>query len=141
MKNKLMELKEDIIFEVNYFYENNIQIPFISFIQGLKNLWKYKGIVWKDRWWDYEFLINIIIFKLDDMIKNWDDAHYVGSDFTKKRMIVIRNRIASYEDNMESLYKKFSYGKITKEELEKEIEKLNNKTWGALGKNIRKFWD
>ena len=60
-------------------------------------IWKYRNIIWKDRWYDYSYIIELLKFKLKDNIKNWDNAHYIGSDFTKKRMIVILKRIEEFD--------------------------------------------
>jgi hypothetical protein len=50
-------------------------------------------------------MLDMWIFKLEDMIKEWDNAHYVGSDFTKKRMIIIvRDLKLLRDDNFEDEY-------------------------------------
>lgn len=34
---------------------------------GIKNLWKWKSVIWNDRDWDYFFLLEITRFKLEQM--------------------------------------------------------------------------
>ena len=97
---KWKDIKEDIeiwynnLFIFDYFY--NIK-------HGIKNFWKYKSVIWNDRWYDYQYIFSLLEFKLKDTIKNWDNAHYVGSEFTKKRMQVLLNRIEEYQTNLENL--------------------------------------
>ena len=40
---------------------------------GVKNLWKWLPIVWKDRDWDYRYLITVLEFKLNKQ------SEYIGS--------------------------------------------------------------
>lgn len=125
------------------FWYNNLYIfdLWYNLKNGIKNFWKYKGVIWKDRWYDYSFIIELLKFKLKDNIKNWDKAHYVGSDFTKKRMIVLLKRIEEFDSNLENLQELYYKKKISKKkynELKKELLML---TWFSLGRNIQRFWD
>lgn len=43
-----------------------------DFIQGVKNLWKWFPVVWKDRDWDQSFIYDVINFKLNKQ------ADYIG---------------------------------------------------------------
>jgi hypothetical protein len=36
-----------------------------DFIYGVKNLWNWFSIIWKDRDWDYDFTYNLLKFKLE----------------------------------------------------------------------------
>ena len=135
---KWKDIKEDIeiwynnLFIFDYFY--NIK-------HGIKNFWKYKSVIWNDRWYDYQYIFSLLEFKLKDTIKNWDNAHYVGSEFTKKRMQVLLNRIEEYTVNLENLEELYYTKKITRDEFYKQKEELLNKTWKTLGRNITRFWD
>lgn len=51
--------------------------------RGLKNLFLWLPIIWKDRQWDYIFLLRIILFKLQLMHKNLEAEQH------KKRKIYI----------------------------------------------------
>jgi hypothetical protein len=51
-------------FEGRYYYSD--------FIKGIKNLWKWFPVIWKDRDWDDHFIWEILMFK----IKN--QAKYIG---------------------------------------------------------------
>ena len=135
---KWKDIKEDI--EIWY---NNLFIFDILYNikHGIKNLWKYKSVIWNDRWYDYQYIFSLLEFKLKDTIKNWDNAHYVGSEFTKKRMQVLLNRIEEYAVNLENLEELYYTKKISKTEYNKRKDDLINKTWKSLGRNITRFWD
>ena len=135
---KWKDIKEDIEIWCNNSFIFDI---FYNIKHGIKNLWKYKSVIWNDRWYDYQYIFSLLEFKLKDTIKNWDNAHYVGSEFTKKRMQVLLNRIEEYQTNLENLEELYYTKKITRDEYYKQKEELLNKTWKTLGRNITRFWD
>ena len=136
--SKFKNLKEDIsiwfnnlfIFDIFYYIKNTI-----------KNFWKYRKIISRDRWYDYGFIFNLLEFKLKDTIENWDNAHYVGSHFTKLRMQVCLNRIEEYQTNLENLQEMYYLKKISKEDYLLQKNKLLDKTWKTFGRNLTRFWD
>lgn len=131
-------LKEDI----TYWYHNLFIYDILYNIKnGIKNFWKYRKVIWNDRWYDYQPIFNILEFKLKDTIKNWDKAHYVGSHFTKLRMQITLNRIEEYQVNLENIQELYYLKKIDKKEYIRLKDELLNKTWKSLGRNITRFWD
>lgn len=138
MKNKLKILLEDITYWYNNLFLFNV---FYKIKNGLKNLWTYKSVIWNDRWYDYDYIMKILLFKLKYNIENWDKAHYVGSEFTKKRMIVCYNRLEEYNTNLEILQELLFTKKILKCEFKTKRAKLINDTWNSFGRNIQRFWD
>lgn len=108
---------------------------------GFKNFWLYRKVIWNDRWYDYSYIFKLLEFKLKDTIKNWDNAHYVGSHFTKLRMQVLLNRIEEYQTNLENLQELYFTKKIDRKEYLLLKEELLNKTWKSFGRNITRFWD
>lgn len=138
MKNKLKILLEDITYWYNNLFLFNV---FYNIKNGLKNLWTYKSVIWNDRWYDYDYIMKILLFKLKYNIENWDKAHYVGSEFTKKRMIVCYNRLEEYNTNLENLQELLFTKKILKCEFKTKRAKLINDTWNSFGRNIQRFWD
>lgn len=135
--NRFKELLDGINLEIRA----RIIHPFKSIKRGIYNYWIYRKIIWNDRWFDHSFFISLIDFKLQTLIDNWDNSNYIGSNFTKKRIMVIKNRIASYEDNLDELYTQYYDKKLSKSELIDKINKLNEKTWKELGRNLIRFWD
>lgn len=108
---------------------------------GISNFWKYRKIIWNDRWWDYDFTLKMIRFKLNDNIQNWDKSHYVGFEFTKKRMIVLLKRLDLFEEEIEELQYMYFRMLISKDEYLKRKNIIIHKCWFSLGRNIRRFWD
>lgn len=49
---------------------------------GLKNLWRWKGVVWRDRDWDYWFLLRMLQFKLGNMEEYFERAAIVDATET-----------------------------------------------------------
>ena len=115
---------------------------FKSLRQNISNLIYYFPLVWKDRWYDFYYLEEFIVYKLDNMIRHWDKNNYVGGNFTKLRIIVIRNAIYDREDKIQELqYDYIIHKKYTKEEYHQQVKKINDKSYGRLGRNIYRFWD
>lgn len=135
-KTSIKDKLEDI--EIWY---NNLFIfdIYYNIKNGVKNLWKYRKVIWDDRWYDYQYIFFILEFKLKNTIKNWDKAHYVGSHFTKLRMQVLLNRIEEYGTNLEVLQELLYKKKISRKEYTELKDELLNKTWKSLGRNITRF--
>jgi hypothetical protein len=111
-----------------YMFFSSIKHFCYDFKEGIKNLIKYFKLIWKDRWWDYYYLEELILFKLKDMENKWgNETHYVGDKFTKKRLQV--------------LIKKLEELKKMEEDLELDINKKREKVYKLLGKNLGRFWD
>ena len=105
MKNKKISFWQKIVlywkFEVRYYPK--------QFIDGLKNLYKWIPIIWKDRDWDDSFLFDIIKFKISNMAKtHGKEMPYVWSE----RNVEIMNTIFRLIDKFKSeeyLHEYFSY--------------------------------
>lgn len=138
ISDKIKDKLEDIQIWYNHLFIFDI---IYNIKYGIKNFWKYRKVIWNDRWYDYQYIFYILEFKLRDTIKNWGNAHYIGSEFTRKRMQVLLNRIEEYTVNLENLGELYYAKKISKTEYNKQKEELINKTWKALGRNITRFWD
>lgn len=138
MKNEFKIFKEDL----NYWYSHLFIFDcYYNIKNGFKNFWKYRKVIWNDRWYDYSYIFKLLEFKLKDTIKNWDNAHYVGSHFTKLRMQITLNRIEEYQVNLENIQELYFTKKIDRKEYLLLKEELLNKTWKSLGRNIIRFWD
>lgn len=135
---KIPQEKETLLynikFEVKYFFRN-IYSNIRRFFGNIKNLWKFRKIVWQDRWWDYEFLMNFIEFKLKDMNEHWGvDTHYVNDEIDKQfieELIVILENIKNLEFDEEN-------------KIDELYEQFGIKLFGRDGKGtsrIRKLWD
>jgi hypothetical protein len=105
MKNEKISFWQKIVlywkFKVRYYPK--------QFIVGLKNLYKWTPIIWKDRDWDNSFLFDIIKFKISNMAgTHGKEMPYVGSE----RNVEIMNTIVRLIDKFQSeeyLHEYFSY--------------------------------
>jgi hypothetical protein len=64
---------------------------------GCSALVQWAGTAWNWRWWDFNYSLQIIKRDLELKYKYWDQSHYVGSEFTKKRIKVMLNQLDKYD--------------------------------------------
>lgn len=119
--------------ELNYFLSNKFLYPYKNIKNGFSNLIKYRSIIWHDRWWDYSFTLNMLLFKLKDTEEHWGkDTHYVN-DLDDKKMIqeIIEDLEWMVDENNDDFSNNF----------EEEYKKRSKRMFGKLDRNHRKFWD
>lgn len=58
-------------------------------IQGLKNFWRFKKVIWRFRWWDYGFSDDLTNEAYKVMAENWHKSHYVGFEKDEKELKII----------------------------------------------------
>lgn len=148
-----LTFKEKILDKIDDFkmFIDDIRVAVLGFFIGIHNFWYYRKLIYRDRWYDHDFLIKFIIVKLKQMEENWHQSHYAGHKFTKCRMQIIRKSIENFEEDMDEMIHKKSMeipddatDKERKEiyrEIRKECYKIEDKAFGRLGRNIRRFWD
>ena len=111
---------EDFKFNVSWNFNHYIKYPFGSFKSGVKNLWKWKKIIWEDRWWDYGFLHTMLHFKLQKMEEGFRHNSWgCGSEDLAdelKRLINILEEIEYIENDMPDT--------MTWQESDKKIDEL-----------------
>lgn len=116
---------DNIKFEISYFF-SSLATGFRSIVQGLKNLWEWKGIIWRNRWYDSQYLFDIQKKQLEYMRDNWHQSHYEGWEKEKETLdtlVQILEDIEKYDNelNQEMKNKKFQeFGRLlydTKEEV------------------------
>jgi len=123
----IKEYKLTLKDEIEFLFKD-IKNKLYDIIYGIKNIIKFMPIIWKDRWWDYFYFEDLLLFKLKDMEKNWgENTHYVGDNFTKKRLQV--------------LIKKLEEIKKLDEKYDENVLKKRKEFYTLLGKNIMRFWD
>jgi hypothetical protein len=52
-QSKLKEWFNDLWDDMMYWKTHYITSPLRGFTKGVSNLWRWRKIVWEDRWWDY----------------------------------------------------------------------------------------
>lgn len=138
---RLEKLRERLE-SIKDFYYDYLIYPIKDVYRGFSNILKYSRIIWNDRWYDQMFTYNLLIFKLKDNIKNWDKSHYIGKEFTKKRMIIIVKKLEEYEGTSFKISYDYSVKKkYSKKEHQELQKKLLQETWTRLGRNMCRFWD
>lgn len=58
-------------------------------IQGIKNFWFFRKVVWRYRWYDYSFTDAVVEQAYKGMSENWHKNHYVGGDKDEKELKII----------------------------------------------------
>ena len=96
-----------------------------SLLTSVGNLWRFAKVIWRFRWYDYSYQEAVIDKMLAICEDNWDSSHYVGANFTKKRIQVVRRYYANYmkTDNIE---------------IEYEMQRKFHKAYGRL---LVRLWD
>ena len=62
IKNIIEQIKLWWKFEGRYYHRD--------FINGVKNLWSWFPVIWKDRDWDHHYIFEILKFKLEKQAKH-----------------------------------------------------------------------
>jgi len=126
--SKSKKILDDKFDDIKYFLKNIKYEYFIEPIEGIKNFWKYKKVIYRDRWYDYSFLIDLLEVKIKDMRDNWKYAHYVDSEKEQETLNTLCNLIDEYNyinDNC----------------IQKDCNELMRKFFIILSENYDKFWD
>jgi len=147
-KEPYVDPTDTLSWKINEFFFR-LSIPFRDFYRGCYNLWIWKSIIWKDRFWDYSFFTTILVFKLEQMEKYWGvDTHHEGDKFTKGRLKVLIKRFKELEDDIENCLDTSHLANLTDEEkmqlfrIARKREKwLVDRAFKVLGRNHRRFWD
>lgn len=128
---------ENTKFEILYFFqEQKYKIRKIQ--RGFENFWKYKSIIWNDRWYDYDFLVRIIEYKIKDMESHWGvDTHYVDDEVEKKLLQELSDILKQIEiiENSDTLHTT---------EISKLYEQFGIKLFGRNEKGVSRIetlWD
>ena len=94
---------------------NNLSRFFYNVKNGLRNLWKWRSVVWNDRPWDYVYIFKALRFKLDET-QRCIDGTFVGAD---EEAAKIRSLIEAIDRILEDDYVKEEY-----EEMDRKYGKL-----------------
>jgi hypothetical protein len=101
LKKSVKSVKEYII-DILY-WEKTYKIK-----MGIRNLWRWKGIIWSDRNWDDTFLFRIMRHKLNLMYKDMNkySHHLYVDDYLKtiNKCILILDRLIDQEYSDNALY-------------------------------------
>lgn len=83
--------------EISYWWRVSVVGRVKDVYRGLCNLRRYYGVVYKHRWWDYYFMLEMIDKMLEEREQRWTKStHYVGDRFTLGRIKVLRRMYKEY---------------------------------------------
>jgi len=98
-----------------------------NFKKFFRNLKLYYPILKRDEWWDFSYFEELVIFKLKQLEKHWgNDTHYIGGNFTKKRIQVLLREWEKIEELDEDL---------------QDVDKLKEEWFRKLGRLLPRLWD
>ncbi len=122
----------DLKWEISFYLRKWFYYPYRNVVNGVSNLIKYWEIIWNDRWFDYSFLLELLLFKLKDMQKHWGvDTHYVNDKVDRE---IIDKLIEDLEWMLDTELE-FDDG------YEEEYNRRSRSFFGRLNRHHRKLWD
>ena len=115
MKSKLLDKKPNFFRYIYLWFKFDGQYLHKDFVRGVKNLWKWFPIIWRDRDWDDHFIWQLLIFKLKKQ------ARYIGErDFhtRAKRDAEIMMTCVRLMEKVKEEYYQMEYMDYCKDEFE-----------------------
>jgi len=79
-----MKTKDKLIWKIRRWFKWDFKHLHRNITKGIKNLWKWFPLVWKDRDWDHHFIFEVLKFKIKNTSK------YIE---TKKRFVGWENEV------------------------------------------------
>ena len=68
-----MEIEDKLIWKIQRWFRQEAPYLHRTIANGIKNLWRWFPLVWKDRDWDHHYIFEVLKFKISNTAK------YVGS--------------------------------------------------------------
>lgn len=118
-----------------------------NFKNGIQNLYRWFPVIWKDRYWDYTYLLVLIQFKMKLMSKEFRKAQYSddsirSADKIGELLIILERMIEdSYYDPAEALSLPNEKLSDFYAGIEKTVKTDYNDFFRKLGRSIRYWWD
>ena len=76
-----------------------IRSMYYSTVTSIYGMVLWAGTIWKWRWWDYGYSLSVIRRDLELKYMYFGvKTHYIGDDFTKKRIAVILRQLDKYDN-------------------------------------------
>ncbi len=130
-KTKADMFWEDVRWEIEYRWDHWFYYPYRNMMQGFGNLRKYRKLIWNDRWYDYSFLLELMLFKLKDTEEHWGvDTHYVN-DLDDKEILKKLVEDLEWMINTDEFNEGYT----------EEYKKRSRSFFGRLDRQHRKLWD
>lgn len=92
MKKSIKKKCFDYLSYIHYkYYTHGLLTQCYLFTNGIKNLISWFSIIWKDQNWDYSFLLKILRFKINNMIKCFEaDSLHSTEPYVKQMKFTLR---------------------------------------------------
>lgn len=127
-----MKLVENII---NFIYY--IEVELLRIKEKITGCYEYFKFIWQNdiyRDWDYEYLYNLIAFKLDRMSQIFGDSSTPSEHYQE-----IQEALKALEEFKDTIYNSYYYADV-KERLHKRKEAWN-KFHDILKEHAQEWWD
>ena len=93
-----MVLVDNIVEVVTELWRHGVVIPIRNVLVGIGNLRRYHSVIYKHRWWDYYFMLEVMDKMLEEREQCWvKKTHYEGDAFTLGRIKVLRRMYKQYQ--------------------------------------------
>ena len=128
-------------------FRDYIRYPIMTFVLGIKNLFRWHPIIWKDRDWDHYFIEHMLYHKLIHTYNFFISEHAVTDwDVPEqdKALRALRICITILERRSDNFYLLICSDVYNMEEIKLiyEIEKRDQKLLGKLiGEYLNYWWD
>ena len=82
---------------ISYWWRINVVGRVKDVYRGISNLRRYHSVIYKHRWWDYYFMLEVMDKMLEEREQCWvKKTHYAGDTFTLGRIKVLRRMFRQY---------------------------------------------
>ena len=83
--------------EISYWWRISVVSRVKNVYRGISNLRRYHSVIYKHRWWDYYFMLEVMDKMLEEREQCWvKKTHYEGDTFTLGRIKVLRRMFRQY---------------------------------------------
>ena len=136
-----METKDKLIWKIQRWFRWEAKHLHKDIIKGIKNLWKWFLLVWKDRDWDHHFIFETLKFKIANTA-NYIKSHdrYVGADRDYEVMMTCVRLIEKIqEEDYDGEWGNYINQKMTTKEIEGESSKILD--FEIISENFKTYFD
>ncbi len=131
---KILDDKWSFWDEIKFHWYNDFWYPLKNVFRGVRNFWYFRKEIWRFRWWDYSFFMDLQKKALEDMNNHWrKDTHYLF-DWNEKLLLT---RLVEILDEIEYIQEEMP-DSMTYKEQEDKIQELYQE-YGELLYKIREF--
>jgi len=106
--------------------------------QGLRNFWYWKNVIYQNRWWDHQFLINLIQHQLEYMDNQWHKGNHMYKEEEQeiiKKSLRLLEEIENYDNSNKNVSMKYQeFGRHL-------FDQTENPRDHSSCSNIERLWD